>query len=39
MNAARSVIYAYRDGRRGLAPAAAAEAARLRREVWAVSGW
>ena len=36
----RSVIYAFRDERRATgATAAGAEAARLRREVWAVSGW
>jgi orotidine-5'-phosphate decarboxylase len=39
VNASRSVIYAFRDGREDWRSAAALEAARLRREVWAVSGW
>src|SRR5262249_19382667 len=39
VNAARSVIYAYRNGNDDWRAAAALEAARLRREVWAVSGW
>jgi orotidine-5'-phosphate decarboxylase len=37
--AARSVIYAYRHGEEDWRSAAAAEAARLRSEVWAVAGW
>lgn len=35
----RSVIYAHRQGVADWRAAAGAEAARLRREVWAVSGW
>jgi orotidine-5'-phosphate decarboxylase len=35
----RSVIYAYRGGESDWRAAAAAEAARLRSEVWSVSGW
>jgi orotidine-5'-phosphate decarboxylase len=35
----RSVIYAYRGGDADWRVAAAAEAARLRTDVWAVSGW
>jgi orotidine-5'-phosphate decarboxylase len=38
-SASRSAIYAFRDGREDWRSAAALEAARLRREVWAVSGW
>jgi orotidine-5'-phosphate decarboxylase len=37
--ASRSVIYAYRAGSDDWRAAAGAEAARLRSEVWAVSGW
>jgi orotidine-5'-phosphate decarboxylase len=37
--AARSVIYAFRAGEEDWRSAAAAEAARLRSEVWAVAGW
>jgi orotidine-5'-phosphate decarboxylase len=37
--AARSVIYAYRHGEDDWRSAAAAEAARLRSEVWAAAGW
>src|SRR5687767_14013295 len=37
--AARSVIFAYRAGDGDWRTAAGAEAERLRREVWAVSGW
>jgi orotidine-5'-phosphate decarboxylase len=37
--AARSVIYAYRQGEEDWRSAAAAEAARLRSEVWSVAGW
>jgi len=39
VNAARSVIYAYRNRDEDWRTAAGLEAARLRREVWAVSGW
>ena len=39
VTASRSVIYAYRDSGADFRTAAGAEAARLRREVWAVSGW
>jgi orotidine-5'-phosphate decarboxylase len=35
----RSVIYAYRETGADFREAAGAEAARLKREVWAVSGW
>ena len=37
--ASRSVIYAYRAGEDDWRHAAALEAARLRREVWAAAGW
>ena len=37
--ASRSVIYAYRNGADDWRAAAGAEAARLRAEVWTVSGW
>ena len=37
--AARSVIYAYRQGEEDWRSAASAEAARLRSEVWAAAGW
>jgi orotidine-5'-phosphate decarboxylase len=37
--ASRSVIYAYRSGADDWRAAAGAEAARLRSEVWTVSGW
>jgi orotidine-5'-phosphate decarboxylase len=37
--AARSVIYAFREGEEDWRNAAAAEAARLRSEVWAAAGW
>ncbi len=37
--AARSVIYAFREGEEDWRSAAAAEAARLRSEVWAAAGW
>jgi hypothetical protein len=33
------VIYAFRNGQEDWRAAASAEAARLRREVWSVSGW
>src|SRR6266576_5925685 len=39
VNASRSVIYAFRNGQEDWRAAASAEAARLRRDVWAVSGW
>jgi orotidine-5'-phosphate decarboxylase len=39
VTASRSVIYAYRGGATDWRAAAGAEAARLRTEVWAVSGW
>jgi orotidine-5'-phosphate decarboxylase len=39
VTASRSVIYAFRDGEDDWRAAAAAEAARLSHEVWAVSGW
>jgi orotidine-5'-phosphate decarboxylase len=39
VNAARSVIYAFRDSGEDYRTAAGAEAARLRNEIWAVSGW
>jgi orotidine-5'-phosphate decarboxylase len=39
VNASRSVIYAFRGGAADWRTAAGLEAARLRREVWAVSGW
>src|SRR5438552_3769919 len=37
--AARSVNYAFRESGEDYRTAAGAEAARLRREIWAVSGW
>ncbi|MGH3003406.1 MAG: orotidine-5'-phosphate decarboxylase [Gaiellaceae bacterium] len=37
--ASRSVIYAFRESGSDFRDAAGAEAARLRREVWAASGW
>jgi orotidine-5'-phosphate decarboxylase len=39
VSASRSVIYAARQGDSDWRAAAAAEAARLRAEVWATSGW
>jgi orotidine-5'-phosphate decarboxylase len=39
VNAARSVIYAFRETGDDYKTAAGAEAARLRNEIWAVSGW
>src|SRR5919201_1733217 len=39
VNASRSVIYAFRSRAADWRTAAGLEAARLRREVWAVSGW
>ena len=39
VNAARSVNYAFRESGDDYKAAAGAEAARLRKEIWAVSGW
>jgi len=39
VSASRSVIYAYRDAGTDFREAAGAEASRLKREVWAASGW
>jgi orotidine-5'-phosphate decarboxylase len=39
VNASRSVNYAFRETGGDFREAAGAEAARLRRDVWAVSGW
>ncbi len=39
VTASRSVIYAFRDSGGDFRDAAGAEAARLKREVWAASGW
>jgi orotidine-5'-phosphate decarboxylase len=39
VSASRSVLYAFRSNGEDWRTAAALEAARLRREVWAVSGW
>ena len=39
VNASRSVIYAYRSSDADWRAAAGAEAARLAREIWTVSGW
>ncbi|MGZ8782715.1 MAG: orotidine-5'-phosphate decarboxylase, partial [Gaiellaceae bacterium] len=39
VTASRSVIFAYRNGNADWRVAAGAEAARLRSEVWSVSGW
>jgi len=39
VTASRSVIFAYRGGTEDWRAAAGAEAARLRSEVWSVSGW
>jgi orotidine-5'-phosphate decarboxylase len=39
VNASRSIIYAFRAGDVDWRSSAAAEAARLRHEIWAVSGW
>ncbi|MGI9112534.1 MAG: orotidine-5'-phosphate decarboxylase [Gaiellaceae bacterium] len=39
VTASRSVIYAYRGGQSDWRAAAGSEAARLRSEVWSVSGW
>jgi orotidine-5'-phosphate decarboxylase len=39
VNSARGVMYAYRESDDDWRTAAGAEAARLQREVWAVSGW
>jgi orotidine-5'-phosphate decarboxylase len=39
VNASRSVIYAFRESGTDFRTAAGAEAARLKHEVWTVSGW
>ncbi len=39
VNASRSVNYAFREGEGDYRQAAGAEAARLKREIWAASGW
>ncbi len=39
VNASRSVTYSFRDSGEDFRAAAGAEAARLKNEVWAVSGW
>jgi orotidine-5'-phosphate decarboxylase len=39
VNASRSVIYAFRESGADFRTAAGAEAARVKQEVWAVSGW
>jgi orotidine-5'-phosphate decarboxylase len=39
VNASRSVIYAYRSSGEDYRAAAGAAAARLKQEIWAVSGW
>jgi orotidine-5'-phosphate decarboxylase len=39
VNASRSIIYASRESGQDFRAAAGAEAARLRQEIWAVSGW
>jgi hypothetical protein len=39
VTASRSVIFAYRSGNDDWRAAAGAEAARLRADVWSVSGW
>jgi orotidine-5'-phosphate decarboxylase len=39
VNASRSVNYAFRDGGGDFRDAAGAEAARLKRAIWAASGW
>jgi len=39
VNASRSINYAFRESNEDYKTAAAAEAARLRNEIWAVSGW
>jgi orotidine-5'-phosphate decarboxylase len=39
VTASRSVIYAFRESEEDFRAAAGAEAARLREEVWSVSGW
>ena len=39
VSASRSVIYAYKESGADFREAAGTEAARLRREVWAASGW
>jgi orotidine-5'-phosphate decarboxylase len=39
VTASRSVIFAYRSGSSDWRAAAGSEAARLRTDIWAVSGW
>ena len=39
VNASRSINYASRESGEDFRAAAGAEAARLRKEIWAVSGW
>jgi orotidine-5'-phosphate decarboxylase len=39
VNASRSINYAFREGGADYREAAGAEAARLRQEIWAASGW
>jgi len=39
VNASRSVIYAFRGDGSDFRTAAGAEASRLKREIWAASGW
>jgi orotidine-5'-phosphate decarboxylase len=39
VNASRSVNYAYRDSGGDFRTAAGAEAARLKQEIWSISGW
>ena len=39
VNASRSVTYSFRDSGDDFRATAGAEAARLKNEVWAVSGW
>jgi orotidine-5'-phosphate decarboxylase len=39
VNVSRSVLYAFRDSGSDFRTAAGAEAARVKQEVWAVSGW
>jgi hypothetical protein len=39
VNASRSIDYAFRETGGDYREAAGAEAARLKREIWAASGW